>query len=125
MLFGLAAFLCLYWAACSDKPGSGKADKNSRHLNIPDKGIESLMEANTSKIIEGNAGSVIITVGEVTRKEADISIKRNDRIIDERLMREHETMNFEYEGSQYSVELKNIKKPVIGSGKAELSIRQD
>lgn len=81
-----------------------------------------MMEENNSKIIEGTDGSVVITVGEITRKKADISIKRNDRILDERLLKEKDVMTFEYEGSTYAIVLKNIKKPIIGAGSAEIRV---
>lgn len=110
-------------SACGDNTTKQKVSGSSKHhLNIPANGIESLMEENTSKIIEGTQGSIVITIGEVTRKKADITIKRNDRILDERLIQEKENMTFEYEGNTYVVALKNIKKPLIGAGKAEISI---
>jgi hypothetical protein len=118
--------LGMVWAvsSCSDaktKPTSKAESKH--HLNIPAKGIESLMEANSQKVIEGTDGSVIVAIGEVTRKQADISIKRNDKIVDERLVTEKESIQFDYEGQSYTVLVKNIKKPLIGEGKVELSIQ--
>ena len=116
--------MTLLWQAChEDTQKKEKTTQNKNHLNIPESGIESMMEENTSKIIEGTQGSVVVTVGEVTRKKADISIKRNDRILDERLIKEHDQMTFDYENNTYIVELKNIKKPLIGAGTAEISIK--
>ena len=78
-IFGLF-IMTLLWQAChEDTQKKEKTTQNKNHLNIPESGIESMMEENTSKIIEGTQGSVVVTVGEVTRKKADISIKRNDR----------------------------------------------
>ncbi|MBK7588919.1 MAG: hypothetical protein IPI22_11625 [Bacteroidetes bacterium] len=122
-IFGLF-IMALLWQAChEDTQKKEKTTQNKNHLNIPESGIESMMEENTSKIIEGTQGSVVVTVGEVTRKKADISIKRNDRILDERLIKEHDQMTFDYENNTYIVELKNIKKPLIGAGTAEISIK--
>ena len=106
----------------SDTKSTTKAE-SKHHLNIPSKGIESLMEANSQKIIEGTDGSVIVAIGEVTRKQADISIKRNDKIMDERLLSEKESIQFDYEGQSYTVLVKNIKKPLIGEGKVEITIQ--
>lgn len=118
--FILAVTLTSY--SCRENASTEKKASNKHHLNIPANGIESLMEANTSKIIEGTEGSVVITIGEVTRKKADISIKRNDKILDERLISEKDNMTFDYEGNTYVILLKNIKKPLIGAGKAEITI---
>ena len=118
--FILAVMLTSY--SCKENPSGGKKAASKHHLNIPANGIESLMEANTSKIIEGTEGSVVITIGEVTRKKADISIKRNDKILDERLVSEKDNMTFDYEGNTYVILLKNIKKPLIGAGKAEITV---
>ncbi len=111
--------------SCNDT-GSKKntpANKVKHHLNIPESGIQSMMEANTQKVIEGTDGSVIIIVGEVTRKKVDITIKRDDKILDERIITEDNKMTFDYEGNTYTIDLRNIKKPLIGQGKAEISIR--
>jgi hypothetical protein len=120
----LACLFCLVLiiGSCKEENTSKKAKSPTHHLNIPASGIESMMEENTSKIIEGTQGSVVLTVGEITRKKADISIKRNDRILDERLLKEKDVMNFDYEGNTYSILLKNIKKPLLGAGSAEISI---
>ena len=63
------------WYSCNDKSAKPKTSTPERkhHLNIPENGIQSMMEANTQKIIEGTDGSVIVTVGEVTRKKVDIT----------------------------------------------------
>lgn len=114
--------LVLLIGSCKDENQDKKTVSPTHHLNIPASGIESMMEENTSKIIEGTQGSVVLTVGEVTRKKADISIKRNDKILDERLLKEKDVMNFEYEGNTYMILLKNIRKPLIGAGSAEISI---
>lgn len=119
--------IALFFIACnnsSSNKNEKKKEENKHHLNIPANGIESMMEANTSKIIEGTDGSIIITIGEVARKKVDVTIKRNDRILDERLIKENENMTFEYEGNTYNIALKNIKKPLIGAGKAEIAITQ-
>ncbi len=110
--------------SCNDQSRKGTpAAKAKHHLNIPENGIQSMMEANTHKVIEGTDGSIIILVGEVTRKKVDITIKRDDKILDERVITEHDRMTFDYEGTTYSIDLHNIKKPLIGEGKAEISIR--
>ena len=119
--------IALFFIACnntSSNKNENKKVENKHHLNIPANGIESMMEANTSKIIEGTDGSIIITIGEVARKKVDVTVKRNDRILDERLIKENENMTFEYEGNTYNIALKNIKKPLIGTGKAEIAITQ-
>ncbi len=110
--------------SCDDKTkeSTNKSTESKHHLNIPAKGIESMMEANSQKIIEGTDGSVIVGVGEVTRKKADIIIRRNDKIVDERLMNENESITFDYEDRTYTVLIKNIKKPLVGAGKVELKI---
>ncbi|MBL7764560.1 MAG: hypothetical protein JNJ58_00570 [Chitinophagaceae bacterium] len=128
-LFILAALsvavISVVYIRCNDQKGSdAKAKtKSSHHLNMPDRGIESMKEANTQMIIEGTDGSIIVAVGEVTRKKADISIRRDDRIIDQQLMSEKETLSFDYEDHAYTLEVGNIKKPLIGAGKVEFTIR--
>lgn len=92
------------------------------HLNIPEKGIQSMMEANTQKTIEGTDGSVVVSIGEVTRKKADISIRRGNKILDERIIGENDHISFDYEGVTYTLELRNLRKPLLGEGKAEISI---
>jgi len=124
LLILVAVIAGIFLFRCNDKSGKGSATtKSKHHLNIPENGIQSMMEANTQKFIEGTDGTVIITVGEVTRKKADITIKRDNRILDEKIIEENESMTFDYEGTIYTIELKNIKKPLIGAGKAEISIR--
>ena len=112
-------FNCTNAGGKKNKP----ANKAKHHLNIPQSGIQSMMEENTQKIIEGTDGSVIILVGEVTRKKVDITIKRDDKILDERIIAEDDKMTFDYEGNTYTIELRNIKKPLLGQGKAEITIR--
>lgn len=121
----LACVLAFSIVSCNDKTSNGNKASNAKakhHLNIPDSGIQSMMEANTQKIIEGSDGSVIVMIGEVTRKKVDITIKRDDKILDERIINENDKMTFDYEGITYTIELHNIKKPLIGVGKAEISI---
>jgi hypothetical protein len=117
----------LFLAACGNENKSGDTQKNARpkhHLNIPASGIESLVEANTQKIIEGTDGSIVITVGEITRKKVSISVRKDDEIVDEQIVAEKESLAFDYEGIAYEIEVKNLKKPLIGAGKAEISIHQ-
>ncbi len=122
MFVRVSIIVLLFMQACGSSDGGEKPTTPKHHLNIPDNGIEAMMESNSSKIIEGNEGSVIITVGEISRKKADIGIKRNDRILDEQLISEGESINFDYEGITYCVTVKQIKKPLIGAGKAEITI---
>ncbi|HOZ51967.1 MAG TPA: hypothetical protein PLU17_08930 [Chitinophagaceae bacterium] len=125
-LFSILLLLISFtFFGCNDKTSNSTTPPNEKkhHLNIPNNGIQSMMEANTQKIIEGTDGSIIVIVGEVTRKKVDITIKRDDKILDERIITEHETMMFNYEGTNYTIELHNIKKPLIGLGKAEISIK--
>lgn len=118
-------FLISVLFSCNEKPNvNSKGKKISKHhLNIPEAGIESMIEANTQKIIEGTDGSVIITIGDITRKKASISIKRNDQILDEKIVEEKSSLSFMYEDREYTIELKNLKKPLIGVGKAEILIK--
>ncbi len=102
---------------------TGKKTEADHHLNIPEAGIEAVMEANSQKIIEGTDGSVIIIVGDVRRKQADISVKRDDKILDERIIGESDKMPFDYDGITYTVEVQKLKKPLLGTGKAEIRIR--
>jgi hypothetical protein len=118
----LLLFMIIFGSACHDKDTNDKVAAQKHHLNIPANGIESLMESNTSKIIEGTEGSIVITMGEITRKKADITIRRNDRILEEQLVAENEQLTFDYEGSTYTILVKTIKKPLIGAGKAEISV---
>jgi hypothetical protein len=120
----LLIMLVIVATSCGDKSteSTPHGTKSKHHLNIPENGIESMMEANSQKIIEGTDGSIIVSVGEVTRKKADISIRRNDKIIDERLLEEKESIAVDYEGRNYTVLVKNIKKPLVGAGKVELKI---
>ena len=121
----LSITLILFLLSCKDEPKSASTSKSeSKHyLNIPEKGIESLMESNAQKIIEGTDGSVIIMIGNVTRKEADITIKRDDKILDEKMVGENEDISFEYEGTSYNIHVGKIKKPLIGEGKVNLTIK--
>ncbi len=106
-----------------DAKTSTSKTANKHHLNIPEKGIESLMESNAQKIIEGTDGSVIIIIGNVTRKEADITIKRDDKILDEKMVSENEDITFDYEGNSYTIHVGKIKKPILGQGKVSLTIQ--
>jgi hypothetical protein len=121
----LSITLILFLLSCKYEPKSASTSKSEskHHLNIPEKGIESLMESNAQKIIEGTDGSVIIIVGNVTRKEADITIKRDDKILDEKMVGENEDISFEYEGTSYNIHVGKIKKPLIGEGKVNLTIK--
>lgn len=102
----------------------GKKNKNNHHLNIPSEGIHTIIESNTSKILEGTHGAVILMVGDVSRKKADISLKRNDKIVFEKLMKEDEDFTIDYDENMYDVKIKNIKKPLLGAGKVELIITE-
>ncbi len=117
--------LVLFLLSCKDetKSVSNSKSENKHHLNIPEKGIESLMESNAQKIIEGTDGSVIIVIGNVTRKEADITIKRDDKILDEKMVSENEDITFDYEGNTYTIHVGKIKKPILGQGKVSLTIQ--
>ncbi len=111
--------------SCSDddKQATGAKSETKHHLHIPDGGIESLMEANSQKIIEGTDGSVVIMIGNVTRKEADITIKQEEKILVERMIGEEEDMSFNYEGISYTLHTGKIKKPLLGEGKVQISIK--
>ncbi len=124
----LFACICIAFfnMSCNDKTSSQNKEAAIRvkhHLNIPEKGIESLMEANSTKIIEGTDGSVLIIIGEVNRKKVDITIKKGDKIIEERLVEEKESIRFDYEGINYTIDIRDIKKPLIGVGKVNLKIK--
>lgn len=121
----LTITLILFLLSCKDEPKTATTSKteSKHHLNIPEKGIESLMESNAQKIIEGTDGSVIIMVGNVTRKEADITIKRDDKILDEKMVGENEDVTFEYEGNSYTIHIGKIKKPLVGEGKVNMTIK--
>jgi hypothetical protein len=109
--------------SCTDTADHQQGTREQKHhLNIPKAGIRSILEANTQKIIEGTDGSVIVTVGEIVRKKANISIRRGDKIIYEQVLTEKESMRFEYEGTGYTIQIHDIKKPIIGAGKAEISV---
>lgn len=112
--------LCIY--SCTSPAVPPSLSESKHHLNIPSKGIESMMEANSQKIIEGTDGSVVIALGEVTRKKADVTIKHGDKILDERLLTENETIQFDYEDKTYTLKIIKIKKPLIGEGKAQIAI---
>lgn len=121
----LSLALVLFLLSCKDEPKSASTTKtaNKHHLNIPDKGIESLMESNSQKIIEGTDGSVVIMIGNVTRNQADITIKEGDKILDEKLVGEDEDMSFQYHENTYTLHTGKIKKPLLGQGKVNLTIR--
>lgn len=120
----MASFLA--WAACNEQDASktSEATRPKHHLNIPLNGIESMVESNTQKIIEGTDGSIVVTIGEVTRKKVSLSVKRNDEIIEEKIVEEKGSMDFEYEGIPYTIEVGQLKKPLLGAGKAEIRIHQ-
>ncbi|MBK7762390.1 MAG: hypothetical protein IPI46_03330 [Bacteroidetes bacterium] len=102
---------------------SGAKTERTHHLNIPEGGIESVMEANSQKIIEGTDGSIIVFIGDISRKKVDITVKRDDKILDERIISEHDKMTFNYDGTSYTLEVVNLKKPLLGVGKAEITIQ--
>ncbi len=114
------------WTACNEKDASNtkEATRPKHHLNIPQNGIESMVESNTQKIIEGTDGSIVVTIGEVTRKKVSLSVKRNDEIIEEKIVEEKGSMDFDYEGITYTIEVGQVKKPLLGAGKAEIRIHQ-
>ncbi len=91
-------------------------------LHIPTQGIESMMEANSQKIIEGNAESLIVQIGQVTRKEADITLRANDKIVHEKMMKEKDQIEFIYRDHPYTLQVLSIKKPLVGSGKVKFTI---
>jgi PBP1b-binding outer membrane lipoprotein LpoB len=122
IILTIAAFFIVSCGSSSSNNDASQKD-SKHHLNIPANGIESMMEANSQKIIEGSDGSIIISVGEIVRKKVDISIRKNDKILDERLLAEKESISFQYEDRKYTVLVKNIRKPLIGAGKAEISIQ--
>lgn len=122
-LIGFSVLVCL--ASCKEDtaPSTTAKSETKHHLNIPDKGIESLMEANSQKIIEGTDGSVLIQIGNVTRKEADITVKIEDKILEEKMVSEEEDLHFSYEGNTYTLHVGKIKKPLIGEGKVNIKIQ--
>ncbi|HMN33350.1 MAG TPA: hypothetical protein PKA54_08250 [Chitinophagaceae bacterium] len=118
-------FLSYAFVACNNESKSNsKPKENKEKLNIPETGIHSLMESNTEKIIEGTKGNIKIKIGEVTRKKADISIIRNDRIIEEKLLEKEDAVSFNYEGRVYTLLVMKVKKPLVGDGKVEFSIKE-
>ncbi len=119
MFFSISLFSCN-----NGTKGGVKQKENKEKLNIPETGIHSLMESNTEKIIEGTKGNIKIKIGEVTRKKADISIIRNDRIIEEKLLEKDDTISFNYEGRVYTLLVIKVKKPLLGDGKVEFSIQE-
>jgi hypothetical protein len=121
LLLFITLFSCQSNSTKNNEPTSKAEAKH--HLNIPEEGIESLMEANSKKIIEGTDGSVVIEIGIVTRKEADIAVKLDDKILQEKLVGENQSLSFDYEKNNYTIEVGNIKKPLIGSGKVNIKIK--
>ena len=101
--------------------GTGHA-ASTHYLHLPQTGIECIMEAQSQKILEGTDGSVVLHVGEITRRKVDISLRRDEKILEERILEEGDQIQFDYEGHAYTLELRRIRKPLIGIGKAELKI---
>lgn len=118
----LGAFLLF---SCGNHESNTTTPKSEtkHHLHIPDKGIESLMEAHSQKIIEGTDGSIVVMIGNVTRKEADITIKLDDKILEEKMVSEEDNLTFTYEGNSYTVHVGKIKKPLLGEGKVNIKIQ--
>jgi hypothetical protein len=128
MIFiGLTGLLLFALPGCSDSTNTTATvvakTEAKHHLHIPEEGIESMMEENTQKIIEGTDGSVVIQIGEITRKQADLTVRKEEKILLEKLVKESDTISFTYEGASYKIEIGNIKKPLLGTGKVFLRIQ--
>jgi hypothetical protein len=78
IVFTIATILMVQCTNTDTQNKSVKATAPKHYIKIPDKGIETIMESGTQKILEGTEGSIVIAVGEVTRKKASISIRRGD-----------------------------------------------
>lgn len=124
LIFSFFLLSSLLMACGSNDPKTTTAKSETKHhLNIPDKGIESLMEAHSQKIIEGTDGSIVVMIGNVTRNEADITIKLDDKILEEKMVAEDEDLHFTYEGNSYTLHVGKIKKPLLGEGKVNINIQ--
>ncbi len=115
---------CFFISCASNNTSTNTSNtKSKHHLNIPEQGIESRMEQNSKKIIEGTDESIVISVGNVTRQEADISVMQQDKILQEKLVHEKETIPFVYEGTSYTITIGEIKKPLLGAGKVSITLK--
>lgn len=121
----LLSLLLTLFVACKNEetPKTTTQERPKHHLNIPSTGIESMLEENTQKIIDGTDGSVIVFIGEITRKRVSVSLRRDQEIIEEKILKENDTISFTYEGASYTLIIKNIKKPLVGAGKVEFSLK--
>lgn len=123
LVFFTVLLTCLVACKNEEAPKTNPQERPKHHLNIPLGGIESMQEENTQKIIEGTDGSIIVFIGEITRKRVSVSLRRDQEIIEEKILREKDAIGFTYEGVSYTLTIKNIKKPLVGSGKVEFSLK--
>lgn len=110
--------------ACGNNNGGDAKGPSYKHaLNIPAEGISTKLGANTQKILEGDESSLIIAVGDVGKKEADITVRLGDKILLEKLVNEKQSIRFTYYDHPYHLKVEEIKKPFIGSGKISFTIK--
>ena len=110
--------------ACGSKEGSNPKAPSYKHaLDIPADGISTKLGANTQKILEGDESSLIIAVGDVGKEEADITLRVGDKMVFEKLVHEKQSIRFNYYDHPYHLQVEEIKKPFIGSGKVSFTIK--
>ncbi len=73
--------------------------------------------------MEGDESSLIIAVGEVGKHDADITLRIGDKILLEKLVSEKQSIRFNYYDHPYHLNVEEIKKPFIGSGKVSFTIK--
>ncbi|MEZ5045975.1 MAG: hypothetical protein R2831_03180 [Chitinophagaceae bacterium] len=116
-------FLLLSLVACQSQTSNTSSTTFKHRLNIPELGIESIVEANTQKVIEGTDASIVVQIGEVNRKEVSISIRLDDRILTEKILHVSDKLSFDYHDHPYTLHITKIKKPLIGIGKVSFILK--
>ena len=110
--------------ACGNNNGGKAKGPSYKHaLDIPTDGISTKLGANTQKILEGDESSLIIAVGDVGKEEADITLRLGDKMVFEKLVHEKQSIRFNYYDHPYHLNVEEIKKPLIGSGKVSFTIK--
>ena len=121
-IFAFIAIMGLF--ACGNNNGRDAKGPSYKHaLDIPSDGISTKLGANTQKILEGDESSLIVAVGDVGKKEADITVRLGDKILLEKLVNENQSIRFTYYDHPYHLKVEEIKKPLIGSGKVSFTIK--
>jgi hypothetical protein len=116
--FTILAVSCIV-AACSACPHATSTHSGEPPLDVPADGTTLLVNQRSTTVIPGSKGSLLLTVGDVTRGQVPTSISI---VADSRSMRNGDLASFWVDGHAFTLTLEHLENSLLGMDTATFRI---